>query len=105
LPAQVGHCSLRPGARRARCPSIVSGEELVRAWRPESGFAKEFCSQCGSQLWSRDPDDPEVISVRLGVLDRDPGIRPQHRQFVAYAASWEEIPDDGLPRFDERPPS
>jgi hypothetical protein len=23
------------------------------------------------------------------------------RQFVAYAAEWEPIPDDGLPRFDE----
>jgi hypothetical protein len=45
-----------------------------------------------------------VISVRLGAFDRDPSIRPQHRQFVAYAASWEEIPDDGLPRYDERPP-
>ena len=79
-------------------------EPLVRAWRPESGFAKEFCSECGSQLWSRSPDDPEVISVRLGAFDGDPGIRPEHRQFVAYAASWEEIPDDGLPRYDERPP-
>ena len=29
----------------------------------------------------------------------DPGIRPQWRQYVAYAASWEEIPDDGLPRY------
>jgi hypothetical protein len=23
------------------------------------------------------------------------------RQFVAYAAPWEPIPDDGLPRHDE----
>jgi hypothetical protein len=46
-----------------------------------------------------------VVSVRLGAFDSDPGIRPQQRQFVAYAASWEEIPDDGLPRYDERPPS
>jgi hypothetical protein len=83
---------------------ITAGEELVRAWKPEAGFAKEFCSVCGSQLWSRSPDDPEVVSVRLGAFDSDPGIRPQHRQFVAYAASWEPIPNDGLPRYDERPP-
>lgn len=86
-----------PGALR-----ITSGEELVRSWKPEDGFAKEFCSACGSQLWSRDPDDPEVVSVRLGALDGDPGIRPEVRQFVAYAAAWEPIPDDGLPRYDER---
>jgi len=45
-----------------------------------------------------------VVSVRLGTFDRDPGIRPQYRQFVAYAAPWEQIPEDGLPRYDERRP-
>jgi hypothetical protein len=84
---------------------ILSGEDLIRAWQPDRGFAKEFCSVCGSQLWSRDPDDTEVFSVRLGAFDSDPGIRPQLRQFVAYAAPWEEIPEDGLPRYDERPPT
>ena len=31
----------------------------------------------------------------------DPGIRPRFHNFVASRAPWEEIPDDGLPRFDE----
>jgi hypothetical protein len=42
--------------------------------------------------------------VRLGAIDGDPRIRPQTRAFVAYAAPWEEIPDDGLPRFEEGRP-
>jgi hypothetical protein len=37
----------------------------------------------------------------MGTFDDDPGIRPSVRQFVAYAAPWELIPDDGLPRFPE----
>ena len=82
--------------------NILSGEELIRAYEPEDGFPKFFCSACGSALWSRDPDDHEVKSVRLGVFDSDPGIRPEYRQFVAYAVPWEPLPDDGLPRFDER---
>ncbi|HVD66363.1 MAG TPA: GFA family protein [Gaiellaceae bacterium] len=98
--AASAQARVAPGSLR-----IVAGEELVSAWQPDSGFAKEFCSECGSQLWSRDPDDANVISVRLGAFDGDPGIRPQLRQFVAYAAGWEPIPDDGLPRYDERPPS
>ena len=86
--------------------SVTAGEELVRAYEPPDGFAKMFCSACGSALWSRHPDDPEVISIRLGALDGDPGMRPSYRQFVAYAAAWEPIPDDGLPRYPERrPPS
>ena len=88
-----------PGSLR-----VVAGEELVKAWVPDEGFAKEFCSACGSALWSRNPADPEMISVRMGAFDADPGIRPSYRQFVAYAAPWEQIPDDGLPRHPERPP-
>jgi hypothetical protein len=88
-----------PGSLR-----VVSGNELVKAWVPDDGFAKEFCSACGSALWSRNPADPEMISVRMGAFDADPGIRPSYRQFVAYAVPWEPIPDDGLERYPERRP-
>jgi hypothetical protein len=84
---------------------VVAGEENLRAWAPEGGFEKFFCGACGSALFSRSPDDHSVITVRLGALDGDPGIRPSARQFVAYAAPWEPIPDDGLPRYPERRPS
>ena len=80
---------------------ILAGQELVREWAPPDGWPKCFCSVCGSALWSHDPE-ATLYGVRLGVFDTDPGVRPQHRQFVAYAASWEPIPDDGLPRFTEQ---
>jgi hypothetical protein len=83
--------------------TVTRGEELIRTYAPPDGFPKLFCGACGSALWSQSPDDPEIISVRLGAFDGDPGIRPSLHQFVAYAASWEPIPDDGLPRYDERP--
>ena len=85
---------------------VVAGAELVGEWAPpDHGWPKCFCSTCGSALWSRSPTDAGVVSVRLGTLDDDPGIRPQWRQFVAYSVPWEPIPDDGLPRYDERPPA
>lgn len=87
---------IAPGSLR-----VVSGGGVIRCWEPEDGWAKCFCSLCGGALWSRDPHDPQVLSIRLGTLDGDPGIRPGYRQFVAYAAPWEQIPDDGLPRFPE----
>jgi len=83
---------------------FLSGEELVKAWRPPDGFAKMFCSECGSSLFSRSQQDPQVMSVRLGVLDGEHGIRPEMRQYVASAATWEPIPDDGLPRYPGSPP-
>ena len=85
---------------------LVQGEEALRAWEPGGGgFAKVFCGECGSALWSQSPDDPEIKAVRLGAFDGDPGIRPQYRQFVDYAAVWDPIPDDGLPRYPERKPA
>ncbi len=89
---------LEPGSLR-----LVRGEEHVRAWQPPDGAAKEFCGLCGGQLWSRRADG--AIGVRLGAFDEDPGVRPAYRQYVAYAAAWEPIPDDGLPRYPEARPA
>ena len=89
-----------PGSHR-----ITAGEELVRAYEPEDGFPKAFCSDCGSALWSVRPDTNEVSGVRMSAFDQDPGVRPSYRQYVAYAAEWEPIPDDGLPRYPEGAPA
>jgi hypothetical protein len=97
--AAAASARIEPGSLR-----LVAGEELVCCWQPGDGFAKCFCSACGSALWSRSPEDPDVIAVRLGTFDDDPGVRPSYRQYVAYAAPWEPLPDDGLPRFPERRP-
>jgi hypothetical protein len=81
---------------------IVSGEDRIRSWQPETGAAKFFCGDCGSALFSATGGDPPGIGVRLGAIDGDPGIRPSAHQYVAYEAVWEPIPDDGLPRYPER---
>ena len=79
---------------------LLAGAELVRAWRhPDGGFEKCFCGRCGAHLFSRNPDDPGEMSIRMSAFDTDPGVRPTWRTFVDFAAPWEEIPDDGLERF------
>ncbi len=85
-----------PGSLR-----VLTGAELVGEHVPAGGWPKCFCTTCGGALWSRDPSDEEAKSVRLGTVDGDPGIRPQWHQFTAYAAVWEPLPDDGLPRYPE----
>lgn len=94
--AASAQARVAPGSLR-----LVQGEELVREWVPPDGWPKAYCSSCGGALWSRSPTEEGLFSVRLGTFDTDPGIRPQWRQFVAYAAPWEPIPDDGLPSYPE----
>ena len=90
---------------------LLAGAELVRAFGVGAGATKAFCSVCGSSLfggtWGErgpaDPGGPEV-SIRLGSLDDDPGIRPQVHTFVDSRAPWDEITDD-LPQHPGALPS
>jgi hypothetical protein len=89
----------------ARTFRLLRGGDLIQAWRhPDGGFEKCFCRECGAHLFSRNPDNPAQMAIRLGAFDGDPGVRPSYRAFVAYAAPWEAIPDDGLERFREAKP-
>jgi hypothetical protein len=83
---------------------IIAGQELLKAWTPSDGWQKWFCGACGSAMFSRNPDDPEQIGIRMGTFDGDPRVRPRYRQFVASAAPWEPIPDDALPRYPDWAP-
>jgi hypothetical protein len=81
---------------------ITSGTKRLRAWKPRDiGGEKWFCSECGSALFGLNPNHPESMGIRMGTFDDDPGIRPSVRQFVAFAAPWEPIPDDGLSRYPQ----
>src|SRR5215475_2943763 len=82
------------GGTQARVPRegfrLLDGEELIRVYRPEDGRVKAFCTVCGSS--------------RLGAFDGDPGVRPMAHTFVGSKAPWDDLPDDGLPRYDEAVP-
>jgi hypothetical protein len=100
------HCQRRTGTgssangRVARESfRMLQGREQLHSFTPPGGVPKLFCTTCGSALFSRNPFADEEVAVRLGALDRDPGIRPQYRQFVDSAAPWEPVPQDGLERY------
>jgi hypothetical protein len=80
---------------------IVSGQDRLKMWKPEGGGEKWFCGDCGSAIFGNNLSHPDSVGIRMGTFDADPGVRPSVRQFVRYAAPWEPLPDDGLPRHDE----
>jgi hypothetical protein len=116
VPQHSGYCHCTRCQRRTGTAAAVSarivpgsltvtaGEELIQKWDPPQGFSKAFCSACGSALWAQSQEDPDVVAVRMGSFDDDPGVRPSYHQFTDYAAVWEALPDDGLPRHPEHRP-
>ena len=84
---------------------LLQGEELVKALAPSRRRLREvLLPRVRLAPVQPQPDDPSQMSIRLGAFDGDPGVRPSWRTFVAYAAPWEPIPDDGLERYDESRP-
>ena len=84
--------------------TLLQGRDLLSSFTEPNHMAKVFCSRCGSSLFGGTwPDGPEV-SIRLGTIDDDPGIRPSYHSFVDEVPPWDALPDDGLPRHARRPP-
>ena len=85
---------------------LISGEEALREFEPDDeGFAEGLLRRVRLGALEPEPRRPRDQGVRLGAFDGDPGIRPEYHQYVAYAAVWAPIPDDGLPRYPERKPA
>jgi hypothetical protein len=82
---------------------LTAGTELIREYESSPGTFRAFCSRCGSPLYKRSPAKPDVIRIRLGSLEEDPGLRARVHVYVADKAAWYEI-SDGLPQFPERLP-
>ena len=105
----VGHChcstcrKAQGGAFVTNAPvrtkyfRLLTGADSVAGFESSPGKQRCFCRVCGSPLWSRRESEPEIIRIRLGLLDSDPGRRPLAHVWVSEKAPWYEITDD-LPR-------
>ena len=75
---------------------FTSGADLLREWESSPGKRRCFCGRCGSPILKRTDSNPEIIRLRLGSLDNDPGLKPSKHIYVGSKAPWVEI-TDGLP--------
>jgi len=99
-----GAAALAQGRVPRSAFTLLGGGELLVVFAEPGHMAKVFCSRCGSSLFGGTwPDGPE-ISIRLGTLDDAPGIRPGYHSYAAEVPPWDRLPDDGLPRYPQRPP-
>jgi hypothetical protein len=75
---------------------LVSGEDLMTSWESSPGIYRYFASCCGSPIYKKPDDSPELIGFRLGTLDSDPGRTADLHYHVGSKAPWVEL-DDSLP--------
>jgi len=90
------------GVRR-RDFRLIEGAELVATYdapilEKPPPYRVFFCRRCGSPVPNPDPG-AEWFEVPAGLLDGDPGVRPDKHIFVDLKAPWHEIADS-LPRLD-----
>ena len=74
--------------------SFVAGSDLLREYEASPKKHRSFCSRCGSPIYARHEAAPEVLRIRLGTVDGDPGSRPTGHYDVASKAPWYTITDD-----------
>lgn len=77
--------------------TFSAGAELVSEYESSPGKYRAFCRRCGSPVYSRRDDEPELRRIRLGTLDGDPERRPLLHVWTSEKAPWYEI-GDTLPR-------
>lgn len=82
---------------------LLAGRELIHSYeapileRPPA-YRKSFCSRCGSPV----PDPASTwFEIPAGLLDDDPGARPDRHIFIELRAPWFEIADD-LPQLTKQ---
>ena len=83
---------------------LLDGKDLISTYeapiveRPPA-YTVHFCRRCGSPVPNPDPG-AQWFEIPAGLLDGDPGVKPDRHIFVELKAPWFEIADQ-LPQFDK----
>lgn len=83
---------------------ITAGRELITKFelpvdREPPAYSRIFCSRCGCVVPDPEPTT-EVFEIAAGLLDDDPGLRPDRHIMVEHKAPWTDFRAGDLPRFD-----
>ncbi len=105
---QVCHCSQcrkaqgTPFATNAPLPAaafhLSSGLDLLTEFESSPGKKRVFCRRCGSPIYSRKDSSPEVLRLRVGLINEPLAARPVGHFHTASRCNWWSI-DDDLPQF------
>ena len=78
--------------------------EILRIADSGANKVKGFCSVCGSPLYSKPGNKPDMIGVYVGGLDDPAGFKPDVAIFTSSGHPWDHL-DPTLPRLSHMRPS
>jgi hypothetical protein len=76
---------------------VTLGSELLGSWESSPGIHRFFASCCGSPIYKSREALPQLLGLRLGTLDTDPGRTVEKHIYTDSKAPWVKL-DDGLPQ-------
>lgn len=79
------------------------GRDLITEFESSAGKKRAFCSRCGTPLYSRRDDAPQVLRLRMGVIDTPTDASPVAHIFCHDLPRWASL-DDDLPRYPRHEP-
>ncbi len=98
------HCSLcrkaQGGAFATNSPVDsrklkITGQEFITEYlEVEKNKFRAFCKYCGSPLYSRQKELPNIKRLRLGTIDTEFTCDNKYHIFSSSKASWHSISDD-----------
>jgi hypothetical protein len=69
---------------------MLAGEPKIYVKTADSGRKRvqSFCANCGTPIYSCDPTDPQVYSIRLGTAKQRDELSPRTQYWCRSALDW-----------------
>ena len=79
---------------------LIDGEALLQGYESSPGKERVFCRRCGSPVFSRRTSLPEVLRVRVGLIDEPLDVGIAWHAYTGWKCGWWKIDDDdSAPRY------
>lgn len=73
--------------------NIAQGENLLQAYFASPNKKRVFCKTCGSPIWSERLDKPDVVRLRVGLINEEISTQVSSHAYVTSKACWHIIGD------------
>ena len=74
--------------------TLLSGQNQLKEYYSSKDKLRAFCQNCGSPLYSKRPDTPNTIRLRIGTLDTPITHKPDYHIYYDSRAEWFDSNDD-----------